>query len=137
MLLIVLVIIALAAPFFIKGQDGRPLMTLEDIQKPDALESYAESFAEMSGSVTGENQEAGKSAARVYSWRDEQGNVHYSNVPPKEATAVETVKVNPDINVISVDKNNEQARLPVPPPPIDDDATDADPGMIRTYAPEQ
>ena len=138
-LLILLVIIALAAPFFIKGQDGRPLMTLEDIQKPDSLENYAESLGKMGGSVSGVAKDAGKkspeSSARVYSWRDEQGNVHYSNVPPKEAAAVETVKVDPNINVISVDKSNDKARLPVPTPQTDD-STAAEPRVIRTYTPE-
>ena len=138
-LLILLVIIALAAPFFIKGQDGRPLMTLEDIKKPDSLENYAESLGKMGDSVSGvakdSSSKSPESPAKVYSWRDEQGNVHYSNVPPKEAAAVETVKVNPNVNVISVDKTNEQARLPVPAPQTDDTSGES-PKIYRTYTPE-
>ena len=112
-LLIVLVIIALAAPFFIKGQDGRPLITLEEIQQPDALENYTKSYGELGDNIPGAGKGAGKAPSpagtKVYSWRDEQGNVHYSSVPPKDAVDVQTVRVNPDVNVISVDKKNEQA----------------------------
>ena len=139
-LVLLILVIALAALFVIEGPDGQPLMTLEKLQQPDALSSLPESV----GAVTGLGQDAVDkqptapgNKTKVYSWKDEQGNLHYSNVPPADKINVQTVKVDPQINVIKLDKDDPESvsRLPIPAPDDVPDAPDADPGMIKMYKP--
>ena len=79
----------------------------------------------------------GSSKDRIYSWRDEQGRLHYSNVEPTQKTGIKAVEVDPNINVIgSGDPEKSNAPLLPVPPAEDESASVADPKMIRVYDPE-
>jgi len=111
-LLLLALVLALAAPFVIKGPDDRPLMTLDDIQNPDGLTGWLQSIPQVGSTlqeeVTGKGTAPAKGKTSVYSWKDEQGNVHYSNIAPTETASVETIKVNPNMNVIMMDKPDDE-----------------------------
>lgn len=138
-LLLLILVIAMVAVFFIDGPDGEPLMTLDKLQQPDALSSLQETVGEITGSGqdAAEKQPTADNKAKVYSWKDEQGNLHYSNVPPADQANVQTVKVDPHVNVIKLDKDDPESvsRLPIPAPDEESDVQNTKPGMMRTYTP--
>jgi hypothetical protein len=137
-LLLLLVIMALAAPFVLKGPDGQPLMTLDDIGKPDSLSGLADSIGQqVSNPFADEAHKATSSKeqkSQVYSWRDEQGNVHYSNIAPKESASVKTIRLDPNRNIIKMDKPDGEAaatQMPMQEPEQADG-----PSVIQVYTPE-
>ena len=145
-ILLVLLVIALAAPFVLKGPDGEPLMTLDEIQEPDGVQHFVESFSQIGNPFQEERKDKPASSAsphktrtQAYSWRDEQGRVHYSNIKPTGVAKVEAIKVNPDLNVIKADKPpgegevSSEAALPVEEEPM---KAPKGPGMIQVYTPE-
>ena len=138
-LLLLILVIAMVAVFFIDGPDGEPLMTLEKLQQPDALSNLQETVGEITGSGqdAAGKQPTADNKAKVYSWKDEQGNLHYSNVPPTDQANVQTVKVDPHVNVIKLDKDDPESvsRLPIPSPDEEPDVQNTKPGMMRTYTP--
>ncbi|MCW8963271.1 MAG: DUF4124 domain-containing protein [Gammaproteobacteria bacterium] len=111
-LLLLALVLLLAAPFVIKGPDDQPLMTLDDIQNADGLTDWLQSIPQVGSTlqdeVTGKDTATAKGKTSVYSWKDEQGNVHYSNIAPTETASVQTIKVNPDMNVIKMDKPDDE-----------------------------
>ena len=138
-ILLLLIVVALAAPFVLTGPDGQPLMTLEDIQKPDALSNLVESISEVNWPFQGDEKSqpaTPKSGKRkVYSWRDEQGNVHYSNIAPVDSASVKTIQVDSNTNVVKMAKpaEGQAATMPVEE---EHSQTDSKPGMISVYTPE-
>ena len=123
----------------LKDHDGQPLMTLEKLQKPGALSNLIESMSEVD--LPFQDDEASKSASakpgkrKVYSWRDEQGNVHYSNIAPTNSDSVKTLQVDPDTNVIKMAKPAE-GQVAILPVEEEHSQTDSKPGMISVYTPE-
>jgi len=138
-ILLLLLVAALVAPFVLKGPDGQPLMTLDEIQKPEVLSNLKESISEVSMPFQGGEKEQPptlKAAKRkLYSWKDEQGNVHYSNVAPTDSASIKTIHVDPNINVIKMDKPEEgqSAALPVQE---EQGQPGTGPSMISVYTPE-
>jgi hypothetical protein len=138
-ILLLLLVVALAAPFILNGPDGQPLMTLEDIQKPGALSNLAESISEVNWPFQGDEKSqpaTPKSGKRkIYSWRDEQGKVHYSNIAPTNSASVKTIQVDPNTNVVKMAKpaEGQAASMPVEE---EHSQTDSKPSMISVYTPE-
>ena len=92
-LVIVLVILAaLIAPMFIKGPDGKPLMSLDD-WKVDVPGDVGELLPD------GAAEPAGPETTTVYKWQDENGQWHFSNTPQDMANA-ETMELSSDINIM-------------------------------------
>lgn len=90
-LLVLLLILACAGPFFIKGPDGRPLMSIDKLKLPElSMPSFDIS------SVAPDADEQGD-GLRVYKWRDEKGVVHYSDSPAQgrqsKLTAIKDITV--------------------------------------------
>lgn len=132
-IILVILAIILIAPFFIEGRDGKPLITLGELQDPGALPKVVDKVGDLVGGGSGQ----GGTKEKIYSWRDEQGRLHYSNVEPSKKGGVKTLEVDSDINVIgSDDPDNSNAPLLPVPPAEDGDASTADPKMIRVYDPE-
>jgi hypothetical protein len=77
--LIALLIIAFGGLFFIKGPSGEPILTLSDL-KPDISVPSAESLAAKADLP----KEISK-PVKVYRWKAEDGNWHFSN---KESDAI-------------------------------------------------
>jgi hypothetical protein len=93
-IMIVIVILACMGPFFIKGPDGDPLMSLDDLMPATDLVPEA------------------PTTTTVYKWQDENGKWHFSNDPRDIAgdQAKEKVEISSaDINTMDEFKAPRQA----------------------------
>lgn len=84
-LAMVLAVAAAAALFLLPVRDGRPLLDWRELAAP-ALEQLG--------------LPAPERRVTAYRWRDEQGAWHYSTERPPPGTEYETVRVDPDANVL-------------------------------------
>ena len=130
-LMMFLLIMALAGPFIMRGPDGRPLMSLKDLNLPDLSlptgppeeltgkeqEAYiawskdeGESKSPRVYVIDPANQEPLVAKAGVYyRWKDENGVWQFSNLPNPDSPNI-VVETDPDANVLqslSVDKIDE------------------------------
>lgn len=96
-------IMAVVGPFFLKGQDGQPLMSFSDIKMPSfapAKESMQDVVANVSAGVgawSSQSQESGQddSAPKYYKWQDESGQWHFGSKPGDSVNAEQVwVEVN-------------------------------------------
>lgn len=84
-LIILLAIAAITAPFFIKGPDGRPLMTSDELLPiSTGLSGGSEQRSELPATPS----------KNIYRWQDETGQWHYSDTPPAH-TKSENVTLKP------------------------------------------
>ena len=95
-LLVLLLILAMAGPFFMRGPDGQPLMRISDVT--DKIKSWMNS--------TGKSSPG--SPVEVHRWQDENGQWHYSDQASGENS--EVITVDPNVNVIQA--------TPIPKPEI-------------------
>lgn len=96
-LMLLVLVLALAGPFFIKGPDGEPMLTMSDVKRTAARtgDSFKAQWRRMKGDVgrAAGNENAGK--VKMYRWQDAQGQWHFSNEAPDGVT-VEEIYVDPD-----------------------------------------
>ena len=87
-MMICIVVIAIAAPFFIPGPNGTPIFTLDMLkfEKP-SLPSF------------GGNEDTAGGSQTLYRYQDEQGVWHYTDQPLDQDSA-EQIEVSTDINLI-------------------------------------
>ncbi len=87
----------LALPLFIRKPDGTPMMTLEDwIPDTKALQRTASAALNKSSGGDGFSEGAAlvsEPEAKMYSWRDANGVMHFSENPPPDAATAQNVKV--------------------------------------------
>jgi|TARA_Y100000310_G_scaffold331425_1_gene404971 hypothetical protein len=86
-IMIALLIIAFGGLFFIKGPGGEPFLTLEDL-KPDLSLPDA-------GSLTASKEDPDETSGKpvkVYRWKDDEGNWHFSN-KEEDAEGAELMEV--------------------------------------------
>lgn len=128
-LMIGLLIVACIAPFFIKGPDGEPVMTLDDwrVELPEAMTSWFDQPSTSSG-VTGESA----AASKIYKWQDEDGSWHFGNAPP-EAVVAEALQLG-EVNLMPAYEpppaaRQAQTQTAAPAAPIG--AVTATPGQIK------
>ncbi len=71
-LIVLLTVLACIGPFFLKGPDGRPLLSVEKLKLPDII-----AFSDMHKwfSAMGDK----KQNVAVYKWVDDKGVTHYSD----------------------------------------------------------
>lgn len=111
-LLILILIAAMAGPFFMRGPDGQPLMRLSDVTQ------------KVKGWIgAGKGAKPGR-PVEVHRWQDESGQWHYSDEAP--ATASEVITVDPNANVIQSVPIEKSSSTPEPvvektPPPAADE----------------
>lgn len=74
-LLILVGILACAAPFFLSGPDGRPLMQMSDLSLPDL--SFWDDVKRESKQLMGDEEAA--AGFKTYKWVDAEGITHYSD----------------------------------------------------------
>jgi len=119
-LLILLLILACATPFFIRGPNGQPLMSLNKLKFPE-LPSVAsiKSKSGLFNSTEKSSQAKNKGDIEVYKWRDEKGVVHYSDRQGSDKkgklTEIKGISILPSAAVSTVDKTEERS-LSVPSP---------------------
>ena len=90
-----------AAPFFLTGPDGQPLMTLDELMPDpsaalDDLERTARDAAERFGN---DNEGASDGGAVVHRWQDENGVWHFSSEAPVGRES-ETLVLDGNINIV-------------------------------------
>lgn len=141
-LLLLLIVIALAAPFIIEGPDGEPLMTLDDLKDSQGLAKLTDTLGQQVTAPFKDEHDrqapASSKKTRVYSWKDEQGNVHYSNIPPQQGANIETLQVNPDMNVIKMQKpaGEQVSAIDESSYPAEEKDHGNEPKMFQVYTPE-
>lgn len=96
-LLIFVVVLALAGPFFIKGPDGQPLWTVSRVKHSmmtrwDRLQRSLFAKTDLPGVSTN---------VTVYRWQDENGQWHYTQEPPENITS-DVLLIDPETNLISL-----------------------------------
>ena len=128
-LMLFVVVLAMAGPFFMTGPDGRPLLTLQKLGFPSvsqlkqmvsaarnniklpnsATENTTSSTAEASVSPTIAHAARGKV---FYKWQNDQGTWQFSNDPPPSPTTYQEIYTDPQANIIqSMPKDTIEATL--------------------------
>ena len=83
-ILLFLLVLGVAAPFFLlKKEDGRPLLSLDDIKAPNlSLPDIAPLVNEVKVVMpTTGLKEIDKETREIYKWQDEYGEWHFSDEP--------------------------------------------------------
>lgn len=101
-----MLVLALAGPFIMKGPDGRPLMEIADVKAGIARQWRA--LTTDVGRAAG-NENAGQ--VEIHRWRDENGQWHYSD-GDNAAPDAEVLMVDPNVNVMDAPR---QVARPVNP----------------------
>ena len=102
--MIAVAILACIGPFFIKGPDGEPLMTIEDLKPDFSLPSVTAKLDD--------RDDGGSKPVKVYKWQDEEGNWHFSN-QPVDAEGAETIELDGNINIMPAFKAPERKKTTV------------------------
>lgn len=118
-LMVLVLIAALAGPFFIRGPDGEPLARWGDVQEwfADAGRDVRSGFSavtEKAARLAGD-ENAGKTP--VYRWRDAQGAWHFSDEAPAGVTS-ELIHIDGDANLVDAPTVRRPASSPTPPSPL-------------------
>ncbi|MBT8139272.1 MAG: DUF4124 domain-containing protein [Gammaproteobacteria bacterium] len=84
----------LVAPMLIKGPDGKPIMSISDWIPNDLLESAGDAgqrATALASELAGKGTDAvrANAEAQVYSWRDANGTLHFSDRPVDGAKAID------------------------------------------------
>ncbi len=96
-LMIFVVVLALAGPFFIKGPDGHPLWTMTSVKH-----SVVTGWDRLQRSLFDKTDLPGVSTdVTVYRWQDENGQWHYTQEPPQNM-ASDVLLIDPETNLISL-----------------------------------
>lgn len=96
---LLILVAAVAAPFFITGQDGEPLMTLDGLRAPALSLPDLSDTAKKLGAGLGDAAREQGEAIEVFKWRDEKGVWHFSETQNQDRTA-EKILVNPELNLL-------------------------------------
>ena len=100
-LCVLVLILGLTAPFFIKGPNGRPLFSLPNFSsiqyKVSAWWRDLRSDAKQIGNKLSPPEDSKPS--KVYKWQDESGTWHFSEAPNEQGHS-EEIWVDPDTNVV-------------------------------------
>lgn len=97
---LLVLIVAVALPFTLPLQDGKPLLNWSEFWHTDAIDQKMERLVR-EGKRLGRTLTDGGSDAPVtmYKWHDEQGQVHYTSEPPAERP-YEAMEVDPNTNML-------------------------------------
>ena len=96
---------ALAVPFFINNQQGKPMLSL-----PKPSELLPTTTSQVANPIN-------PSSTTVYKWQDQQGGWHYGDEAPADTQNVATLQVDSNTNVIQGLKVEPEAK-PEPAAPV-------------------
>ncbi len=118
-LLMALVVLAVAAPFFLKDKNGAPLMALNDLKMPDlstppipdniksAVSGITSNSETFSSAATDSSPAGGK--VKVHKWKDEEGVWHFSSVDSSQrGTSSQVIFIDPTQNNFTPPPSREQ-----------------------------
>lgn len=125
-LMMLVLVLGLAGPFFLKGPNGQPWMKPADVM-PDTrpVEGYIHKLRAMVSGWFSEEPLEPIGQTKVYRWKSPEGNWQLSDTPPDGVTA-EVIFVDPDTNLIqglraqkeSVSANKTEAENTAPAIPL-------------------
>lgn len=99
-LLLLLLVAACAAPFILKGPDGRPYLTLDRLKAPDVaipdLPDLKTPYRKIKTAIVSNHEDQ---PVQVYKWRDESGVWHYSDQKAADGSST-VISVNPAQNQV-------------------------------------
>jgi|GEM_PF-1510851 len=128
-LLLFMVVLAIAAPFIIKDERGRPLMSLSRLHMPalskPPLPDLSGTLGQIKKHLPALRDEDKHSALTAYKWLDKQGNWHYSDHRQAGRNNV-AVQVDPDANMVHLDNP------PAPSEPAQQKSTRPTSAITRT-----
>lgn len=105
-LLIAALVLAVLLPFTVlKGKDGGPLLSFADLKAPNLK------MPQIPGSDQLPNLGSGgkKKTDIIYQWRDEQGELHFTNTPPAAGIEYTAKGYDPNANLIqSIDIKHDE-----------------------------
>ncbi len=116
-LLILVVMLALAGPFFIKGPDGQPFWKVGALKQSVQL-SWKRLQRTFSGAVDNVDIPGVDSSVTVYRWQDADGQWHYSQEAP-EGINSDALSIDPKTNLVTLPPLAKE-------PPVPDAASDTD-----------
>lgn len=97
-----IVILAIAGPFFMKGPDGKPLMSFDKLGIPSFSDLAKLSSAQKKTAPTNTDAETithTSGGETFYKWQDQYGIWQFTTTPPP-SQPFETVETDPNANVI-------------------------------------
>lgn len=98
-LMLFIVVAAVAAPFIIKGPNGRPLMTLDRLHTPQVdLPDFSRAADAVKAGLDHMGDDSDKVKA-VFKWQDEKGVWHFSDKVERGQTA-QKLSVDPTANLV-------------------------------------
>lgn len=99
-LIMLVVVLGLAGPFFLKRPDGQPWMNTSDLMpNTSPVERLLTDIKAMFAGWFGEEQVEPIGQTKVYRWKSPEGHWQLSDTPPPDAKA-DVIFVNPDTNLI-------------------------------------
>jgi len=104
-LMMAAVVLAVLLPFTVlKGKDGRPLMSFNDLKAPDiTIPEVPDSLNLPEGTRIGKREDI------IYQWRDAKGELHFTSAPPTEGIEYTAKGYDPDANLIqSIEVKHEE-----------------------------
>ncbi|MGH1470429.1 MAG: DUF4124 domain-containing protein [Cellvibrionaceae bacterium] len=134
--IIFILVLGLAGPFIMKGPDGRPLMTLDEII-PDFSSMKRKATGMINdvnntvGDLSGDGELSDFGKTQVYRWKDENGHWQFSDTPPPASQAAEKLLINPDVNIVQATELPKEQKEETP----SEEETDADESSIGVPLP--
>ncbi len=105
-LMLALCVVAVAAPFLLKGPDGTPLLRVRDLVLPGAglpdIDLPILRAAGESPVATATGARPAGDGVRMYRWRDAAGTVHFAGEAP-EGVQAEVIVVQDNITRLAAD----------------------------------
>lgn len=103
-LAILVLILGIAGPFFLKGPDGKPYLDFREfVPNLSGIKRTAQNVVgdlqDVANDVSGSDSPNTFGKTKVYKWQDEQGNWQYSDRPPTNGAESETLLINPNVNL--------------------------------------
>jgi len=110
-LLIAALVLAVLLPFTVlKGKDGRPLLSFSDIKAPDLKMPEIPGTDQLPSMHSNEK----KKTDIIYQWRDEKGELHFTNTPPPAGIEYTAKGYDPNANLIqSIEVKHQEPEAPV------------------------
>jgi hypothetical protein len=108
-LIIAVLFLAILLPFtFLKGKDGRPLLSLDDLKAPDISLPDISIPKVFDDVKLPKLPEASPDQDIVYQWYDAEGNLNFTSQPPPQGTEYTVKGYDPNTNLIqSVELDEE------------------------------
>jgi len=94
-----MLLVAVAALFFISGRDGRSLLSLDRLRAPHSSAPDTGNSEDGLTENADETDEVSSKPVEVFKWQDENGVWHFADTK-EQGQAAQTVTVNPNASVV-------------------------------------